>query len=266
MHSKNLKDDFKIEFISIIIIFILTSIATLLGIINGSFFYESQYIGNLATDWTTVLIILPLIIVTLFFSRKNNLLAILFLPGMLFYLVFVYFFYSIAVPFNWNFLLYIVITPLSGLTALSIIYKIDSDKVYEIYYSHIPSKFVGGLLILFGGLFLFLDIGDIINTLLQESNVTIITYTPWIVDFLFGIPIAIAGGILLLKKNKLGYVLGPGLLLYFIVLDFGVSILYVFYWYYNVPDFSFDAMIIFTVITLICLYPLRYFIKVEKGI
>lgn len=129
MNLNNHNEDFTIEFLSSIVIFILTFIGIVLGILNGKSLYESQYIGNLATDWTTALVILPMMIISLVYIRKNNLLGLLFLPGLLFYLIYVYFFYSIIVPFNWNFLLYIIITPLCGFTVLCIIYKIDSNKV-----------------------------------------------------------------------------------------------------------------------------------------
>jgi hypothetical protein len=63
------------------------------------------------------------------------------------------------------------------------------------------------------------------------------------------------------QKKPLGYVLSPGLLIYSVLLDIGVTILYVFKWYYQEPDFEIDALITFFIVTVITLIPLYYYLK-----
>lgn len=251
-----LKNKVTAEFISSISIICLVFIVSLAGIVYHDQIYSPiQNINNLATDWFNILIILPLLIATLFLISKNNLLALLLWPGLLLYFVFIYLFYLISISFQWISLSYLVITPLSGYTTIGIVGKINSEKTFGYLEQLVPTTFAGGLLILFGVFFILLDIGNIINSLDSQSIIPLDTYVPWIVDFTVGIPLLLIVGVIIIQKKQLGYVLGPGLLLYVILLDLGVSILYIFKWLYHEPDFDIFAMVIFSIITLVCIFP-----------
>ncbi|MHA1992201.1 MAG: hypothetical protein ACW98A_14605 [Candidatus Hodarchaeales archaeon] len=247
---------------SSIVISCLVLFTSFVGILYNSTIYSpSQQVGNLATDWTTLLIVFPVLLISMWLASRGHLLGFLFWPGALFYLVFVYLFYSIAVPFSWVFLLYVTLTALSGYTIIGIIGTIDAEKVKKNYIQQIPSKLVGGLLVFFGIGFLMLDLLDILEALNQTSTIELDTYVPWIVDFTVGIPILLISGVLMWQKKPLGYVLSPGLLIYSVLLDIGVTILYVFKWYYQEPDFEIDALITFFIVTVITLIPLYYYLK-----
>ena len=258
---------FRAEFMSSTIILVLVFLVSLYGILYHDKIYStSQNINNLATDWMNLLIIIPLFIISLLLVSKDNNIGLLLWPGILFYLVFIYLFYSIAISFQWISLLYLTITPLCGYTSIGIIGKMDSDKAYNFLTNRLPSSLTGGLLLLFGLFFLALDLVNIIGYLSNSSPLEIDQYTAWIVDFTVGIPLLLIGGFLLIQKKNLGYVLSLGLLLYIILLDFGVSVLYIFKWFFNEPDFDPGALIIFSVITLICFSPIYLFYKNYKSI
>ena len=263
--SNNIK--FKAEFLSSIIILFLVFLVSLYGILFHDEIYSSaQNINNLATDWMNLLIIIPLFIITLWLVSKGNINGLLLWSGILFYLVFIYLFYSISISFQWTSLLYITITPLCGFTSIGIIGKMDSDEVHNFLANRLSTSLTGGLLLLFGLFFLALDLLNIIGYLSNSSTIEIDQYTALIVDFTVGIPLLLIGGILIIQKKNLGYVLSLGLLLYIILLDFGVSVLYIFKWFFNEPDFDPGALIIFSVITLICFFPIYLSYKKTQSI
>lgn len=252
----------KLVYFFSIIISCLMVFTSFIGILfNSRIYTPSQQVANLATDWTTILIVFPVLIISMGLASRGYILGLLFWPSSLFYLVFVYLFYSIAVPFSWVFLLYITLTALSGYTIIGIIGLLDAEKIKKNYIEQIPPKFVGGILIIFGIGFLLLDLSDIIEVLNQTTTIELDTYVPWIIDFTVGVPILLIGGILMWKKEGLGYVMSPGLLLYSVLLDIGITILYVFKWYYNEPDFEIEALITFFIVTIITLIPLYYYLK-----
>ena len=213
-----------------------------------------------------LVIIVPLFIISLWLTLKDNIVGLLLWPGILFYLVFIYLFYSISISFQWISILYFIITTLCGYSSIGIIGKMNSDKIYIFLANRLPSSVTGGLLLLFGIFFLVLDSLNIVGYINNSSPIEIYQYTPWIVDFTVVIPLLFIGGSLIIQKKNLGYVLSLGLLLYVILLDFGVSILYIFKWYYNEPDFDAGALIIFSVITLICFSPIYLFYKKTQSI
>ena len=245
-----------------IIIAILTIIISLIGILNPSAIYtSSQRVGNVATDWTNLVIAIPVLLGSMWATYKGHLLGLLLWPSSLLFFVFVYLFYSIAVPFNWVFLPYLILASLSGYTVIGIFTTIEAQTVKKKYTSQIPTKLIGGVLLLFGIGFIMLDIIDIIVAFNQIIPVESDISAPWIVDFTVGVPLILIGGVLIIQKKALGYVFSPSLLLYLGMLDFGVSILYLFKWIYNEPDFEIGALIIFFIVALICFIPLLFFFK-----
>jgi len=245
-----------------IIIACLTIFISLIGILNPSAIYtSSQRVANIATDWTNIVIAIPILLGSMWATYRGHLLGLLLWPSSLLYIIFVYLFYSIAVPFNWVFLPYLILTSLSGYTVIGIFSNIKAQIVQEKYTSHIPTKLIGSVLLIFGIGFIILDIIDIIAALNQITPVESDIFTPWIVDFTVGVPLVIIGGVLILQKKALGYVFSPSLLLYLGMLDIGVSIFFLFKWIYNEPDFDIGALIIFFIVALICFIPLWYFFK-----
>lgn len=259
--SDFIKSNLKLQLISSFLVACLVFLTSSIGILNNRTIYtSSQQIGNLATDWTNLILALPILLISMLFVYKENVLGLLLWPSSLLYFVFVYLFYSISVPFSWTFLLFIIITSISGFTFLWIFTKIEGQAVHR-YFDEIPSKLVGGILVFFGIGFFLIDLVDIMGAVNQTNLVNLDDYVPWIVDFTIGIPILLIAGYLMWKKDELGYVLSPSLLLYMILLDIGVTILYIFKWVYQEPDFEVEALITFFLVSIITLIPLYYFFK-----
>lgn len=85
-----------------------------------------------------------------------------------------------------------------------------------------------GILLLFGFGFMIIHLIDIIEVLTEGTLIELEQFTPWVVDFTVAMPVVIVGGLFIILKKLLGFVLSPGLLLYLGLLDFRVTILYVF--------------------------------------
>ena len=268
----------KISYLSSIVIFILMILSSILGITNPTVFYPaSQQIGNLVTDWTNLLLITPIFLIILRMVSKESVIALLLLPGIILYMVFIYFFYSIyfligylffSISLKMSLILYFILAILSIMTYIELCRSINHEEIAKRYTSQVPPILVGVILLVFGIGFLLLDIGNMITLFTQSSQTPpnlLDEIVPWIVDFTVGIPIAIFAGIMILMKRNVGYTLSPGLLFYFGLLDFGITILYVFYWIYDHPDFNVIALITFTIVAAVCFFPLSYFFGKPKN-
>ncbi|CAG0986549.1 hypothetical protein ANRL3_02483 [Anaerolineae bacterium] len=86
------------------------------------------------------------------------------MPGALFYVVYNYGTYVIAMPINLMSLAYLVLVVLSAYAMIQVLTSIDAKAVQQQLVGAVPDKFGGGVLV-FGILFLFQAIGVLFNSL-----------------------------------------------------------------------------------------------------
>jgi hypothetical protein len=210
------------------IVAFLMTFASVAGVLFGSRIYPApQASGNSGTDALNLVAGLPLLLGSMWLARRGSLIGLLCWPGALFYILYIYMFYVLEVPFNVLFLPYVILVTLSVYTMIGLIASIDGEAVRRLS-GHLPARVIGAALILIALLFTIVDTVLIGTALASRASVDTTTHVSWIVDFTIELPALLLAGILLWRREALGYVAAPGLLLQGGVLNAGFALVLVF--------------------------------------
>jgi hypothetical protein len=121
----------------------------------GGLFIKDIYRDNLfvtaawrGTDLVTLIIALPLLIVSLIFSMRGSQRAQLVWLGMIDYMLYNYAFYLFGAAFNAFFLIYVAIFTLSIFSLIFGLISIDAETIGRKFQSGVPVKWIGGYMFL----------------------------------------------------------------------------------------------------------------------
>ena len=222
----------------VILIAFFAVIATLVGILSNSGIGEYEYnsirgqtvtiygkglyqhmssdvaIQGIAQDYVTLLIAFPFLLFALFRFRNGSLKGKFMLAGVLNYFFLTYLFYMNMAMYNSMFLAYIALTGLSFFALVLTLLSIETDCLPEIFHVNTPVKFIGGFLIFNAVIIALLWLGVVVPPLLDKTIVPLAVqhYTTLNVqafDLSLFLPVSFVGGLLLIRKNKFGYLIAP---------------------------------------------------------
>ena len=125
-------------------------------------------------------------------------------------------------PFGVLFLPYLLLVALSAYTTIGLLTSIDGEAVRHRLGGAVPTRAAGGLLIGLTGLFVAINLANIVAGLAGQTTDALDLVPVWTADFLVVIPTCLAAGILLWRHKALGYVAGAGVLLQYSLLFFGL--------------------------------------------
>jgi hypothetical protein len=223
-----IKRDLTLAYLISGIIALIMSVASVAGILYGSDIYPaSQVSNNIGTDVLNLVVGLPILLGSMWFARRGSLIGLLCWPGALFYILYVYTFYILGVPFNMLFLLYVVLVTLSAYTMIGLVASIDGKAVWQRLSGKVPARTTGGMFILIGVLFMIVDMFLVFTTLTSHAPVSSTSYASWVTDFIVQLPALLVVGILLWRSEAFGYLAAPGLLLQGGVLNAGFALVLV---------------------------------------
>jgi hypothetical protein len=202
---------------------ILTAIASLIGILIPSIIYPTEVLFQafVPNDIVNVLLGLPILLISLWLTRRGWMMGILLLPGALLFTFYNSLIYTLAVPLNAVFILHLILTVLSVCTFSTLLANIDGGKVKEALAGGVHERVAGGILAIFGTLFMIRVISAIATALIQKTPIPGTEFALHISDLVIS-PLLVIGGIALWKKNELGYALGLGLLFQISMLFIGL--------------------------------------------
>src|SRR5919202_6624948 len=111
---------------------ILLLVASIAGLLYGSRGFYDSYPASLAglvgQDVVTLVVGIPLLVVSMWLARRNSTRGLFLWTGGLFYFAYSYYFYVIG-GFNALFLVYIAIVSTSLYGLLSLLFAIDPEEV-----------------------------------------------------------------------------------------------------------------------------------------
>lgn len=176
-------------------------------------------IQGIAQDYVTLFIGIPALIFSLILARKGTLKSKLLLAGTLSYFFLTYLFYMNMAMYNALFLVYIVLTGTTFFALLLTILSIEIDTLPKSYSKSTPVKFVGGFLIFTSSSIALLWLSILIPPLLDNTIIPLSVehYTTLTVqgfDLALFHPLIFVAGLLLMKKNKYGYLTAPIVLIF----------------------------------------------------
>ncbi len=223
-----IRHDLKLPYLSSLAVAIIMAIVSIAGILYWSSIYPaSKATSSVGSDAFNFVVILPILLISMWLAHRGKLIGLLIWPGVLFYVLYIYSFMVIGVPFNALFLLYIALVVLSAYTIIGIVASIDGSAVRQRLADLVPNRAAGGVLIALALLFIVIDAYAVITAILGNTPVDTQMQVPWIIDLIVECPALFIGGVLLWKSTKLGYVAGAGLLLQIGALLIGVPVSFV---------------------------------------
>jgi hypothetical protein len=184
---------------------------------------DDLILAYLPVDAFHLFVGLPILLGSMWLARRGELTGLLCWPGTLFYVLYSYITNLVGVPFGPLFLPYLLLVALSTYTTISIVASINAEIVRRRLADVVPAKTAGGLLIGLTGLFVAINIGNIITALTDQAGGAPDLVPVWIADFVTVVPTCLVGGVLLWRRTALGYVAGAGLLLQYSLLLVGVA-------------------------------------------
>ena len=245
-----------------IVVMVGMGVLSLVGLILPDSVYPSEeFIRSfLVNDVINLLIGLPILLGSMWLTRRGNLIGLLFWPGALLYVLYNYTAYIFGLPISWMVLAYIALVLLSGITIFDLLFSIDRESVKEQLSGNVPVKISGWFLVLFGALFLFRAIGVITEASTSGTAVAVSEIGVLIADIVLSV-LMIVGGALLLRRTPLGYTSGLGLLFAASMLFIGlVMILLLQPVLTDAPFVLMDVLVVF-IMGLICFIPFGLFTR-----
>ncbi|KGP74133.1 hypothetical protein [Pontibacillus yanchengensis] len=183
--------------------------------LHGKGLYQFDSVSGasqvIAQDIVTLCLSIPLLFISLFWSRKGSIKGRLMLVGTISYFLYTYASYAFLLMYNPLFLLYVILLSASFFAFTLVMMSFDYENLHTYFHNNLPTKFIGGFLFSLSFLLLFLWLGRIVPPLLNGGvPVGLEHYTTLVIqvlDLAFIVPVAILGGILVLKRNGIGYLL-----------------------------------------------------------
>ena len=252
----------KLGYIFSLLIAILTVFTSLTSIIFKARVYPSEELlqSFLPNDIVNLLIGLPILLGSMWLARRGSLIGLLFWPGAILFGLYNYLIYLFGMPFGAMYPFHLVLVTLSIYTLIGLVASIDSTAVKQRLAGRVPERLAGGVLIVAGAAFglmalIAIEIAELSDTNLPKSELALSTS-----DFIVSVA-WIIGGVLLWRRQPLGYVGGTGLLFNLSMLFVGLlAVLLLQPLLTDAPFNATDVIAVF-IMTAISFIPLILFIR-----
>ena len=241
---------------------ILTANVSILGFLYRDTFYPMDELVQsfVPNDVVTLCIGLPILLGSMWASKRGKLLGLLFWTGALFFGFYNSIAYVFALPFSWGFLLHLILVVLGVYSLIALVVSIDSEAIQHQLRGMVHEKMSGGIVTGFGILFLSRVIIVLGNALIAGETLSKTELAPNISDIFVG-PAFVIVGIALWKRKAIGYVAGLGLLFQASMLFIGLIIFLLLQPILTTAPFAIiDVMVVF-VMGLVCYIPFALFIR-----
>lgn len=244
-----------------VIVALLTTAVSLGSLLFSSMIYPTNELRQsyLANDLVTLLIGLPILLCSLWLMRRGKLVGLLIWPGALLYIFYNYIAYIVGMPFNLITLMYISLVLLSGYVLVEFLRSVDGKAVQSRLAGAVFEKITGGALILFATAFFFLAVNVILRMKENPIEFQMTDLGISIADIILSV-LLFLGGVLLLRRNSLGYAGGLGLLFAATALFIGVILIVLLQPLFSSAPFALDDLIVLLIMSLVCFVPTGLFL------
>ena len=256
------KGKLSLIYFSSIIVAILMIIASLAGLISRGTIYPTDELVQsfIPNDVVNLFIGLPIMLGSMWLTRRGKLVGPLFWMGALFFVFYNYIGYIFATPLTWTFILYLSLTVLSIYTFIGLFINIDGESVGQRLAGTVPEKIAGGVLAGLGLVFILRVIGVLTVAIVNGTDIPGTELAVSIADF-FIAPAWVIGGIQLWRRQTLGYVTGLGLLFQGSMLFVALVIFLLLQPLLTNAPFAIVDVIVVSVMGLICFIPFGLFVR-----
>ena len=220
-----------------------------------------------ANDLVTLVLGLPLLAVSTWLAFRGSLRGRLLLTGTLGFFLYTYVSLAFLAAFNALFLVYTALYSLSLFAFILSMMSFDLETLPGRFSERLPRGWIAGLLFFVGGFLLLAWLGRILPPILGNQTPLLENATTMVIqamDLGLVLPLAVLGGILLLRRSAWGYLLASVALMKGMTMGIAVSAMGINMALQGVPD-SLGILIPFMVITLLNLIMAVILLKNVKG-
>jgi hypothetical protein len=255
--------DLSLTYAVSLVVALLVAVAAIAGLLFRTTLYPTDelILAYLPVDGFHLVVGLPILLGSMWLARRGKWVGLLCWPGALLYILYSYITNLVGVPFGVLFLPYLLLVTLSAYTTIRLVASIDGEAVRRRLTGVVPARTAGGILVGLTGLFVVINIANIVTTLANQPASTPDLMPVWIADFLTVVPTCLVGGVLLWRRKALGYVAGAGLLLQYGLLFFALLPVMVFPALYNASAIDGVGIALMLVCGSICLLLLALFVR-----
>lgn len=180
---------------------------------QGLYYRDSVSVAaqGIASDFITLVIAIPVLLLSLVLYNKKSLKGKILLTGILGYFLYTYVSYVFLWNYNFMFLVYVMLMSLSMISFILMMTSYDYANFKNHFHDKTPLKLIGIFQIVIGAFVMMMWLGTIVGGLINNETPSLLEhYTTLVIQALdlgIVVPAAIISGILILKKDNLGYIL-----------------------------------------------------------
>jgi hypothetical protein len=220
------------------ILFFTVPLAILTSLVSyGGIFIESTYIKEcpgyaaqgIGQDIVNLFVVVPVLCIAAFFAWRKSKLGLLLWSGAIFYLAYSYTIYCFGLHFNNLFIAYCMILGLSFYSLVYFVFSSLRENTSEWFEKRNPSTSTGIFLIIIAVLFYFIWFTEIIPAIINNTTPKSITDSGLLVnpvhvlDIAICLPALIITGIALIKRENIGFLLAPTMLVFCIFMAIAIA-------------------------------------------
>jgi len=247
--------------LSFIAAFLMTA-ASLAGLLFQSAVYPTGELRQsfVSNDVVNLFIGLPILLGSMALAWRGRLAGLLFWPGALFYITYNSIAYAVAMPFTWLFLAYLALAALSVTTIFGLLSSIDTAGILQRLKGRVPERLAGGILAGFGIVFFLWRIVLVGQAITDQKALAGAELGVVAADLLIT-PAWVIGGILLWRRQALGYVTGMGLLFQASMLFVGLLVFFILQPVVTGAPFPMEDFAATFGMGLVCFVPFGLFVR-----
>jgi len=236
--------------------------ASIVGILCRTVVYPTDDLlqSSVPADVTVLFIGLPMLVGSMWLTRRGKLIGLLFWPGALFFVLYNYLVYAFAMPLNVAFLLHIALVMLSMYTLIGLVASIDGRTVQQKLTGTVSERLAGGVLAGLGLLFFVRVVGAMVSAVISQTPIAESELALHTTDFLVA-PAWVVCGILLWRRKEFGYVSGLGMLFQASMLFIGLVIFLLLQPSLTTAPFVLSDVIVVFVMGFICFIPFALYVR-----
>lgn len=236
--------------------------------IYGSGLYKHDSVSVVAQgkaqDIITVVLGIPLLIISLILSRRGSLKGRLLLAGTLGYFLYTYMSYVFLWMYNPLFLVYVILMSASFFSFVLTLMSFDLEDLTSRFSKRLPVRLLGGFQIFFSVALAMLWLGRIIPPLINGTvPLGLEHYTTLVIqgmDLGFIVPAAFVSGVLLINRKPFGYLLSSVIIIKGITMGTALTAMIIGQALAGVK-MSLAEIVMFPVINLVIVYFLVLILK-----
>lgn len=172
---------------------------------------ESAAAQAVAQDVVTLILAVPMLLISLTMARRGLLKGKLLLTGTLGYFLYTYTSYTFLCIYNSLFLIYVMLMSVSLFTFILCITYLDMEALKNSFNTNLSVKFIGGFQLFLAFMIFTLWMGRIVPSLVEGSVPFGLEHYSTLViqalDLGIIVPATVLSGIMILRRKTLGYLL-----------------------------------------------------------